>query len=154
FSIISGGPGTGKTTAVLQIFERLLQQGKSEYLRISLAAPTGKAAARLQELLRRARESSKLEKDLKDLLPQTASTIHRLLGTKQDSVYFRHDAHSPLPVDVLVVDEASMVALPLMAKLFDALPAKARVILLGDSDQLASVEPGAVLADLADVAFI
>jgi exodeoxyribonuclease V alpha subunit len=150
FTIISGGPGTGKTTTVLQVLQRLLAQPDGHHLRIALAAPTGKAAARLQELLRKARESTEMDASLKERMPQSASTIHRLLGPKPDSVYFRHDARNPLPFDVLVVDEASMVALPLMAKLFDALIETARVILLGDRDQLASVEPGAVLADIAE----
>jgi exodeoxyribonuclease V alpha subunit len=152
FTIISGGPGTGKTTTVLQILQRFLQQPNGDRLRIGLAAPTGKAAARLQELVRKMRESSDLDPKLKERIPQTASTIQRLLGWKPDSIYFQHDARNPLPLDVLVVDEASMVALPLMAKLFDALPENARVILLGDRDQLASVEPGAVLADMAEAA--
>ena len=152
FTIISGGPGTGKTTTVLQILQRFLQQSNGDRLRIALAAPTGKAAARLQELVRKMRESSDLDPKLKERIPQSASTIQRLLGWKADSVYFQHDARNPLAVDVLVVDEASMVALPLMAKLFDALPENARVILLGDRDQLASVEPGAVLADMAEAA--
>src|SRR5205823_3025472 len=89
---------------------------------------------------------------VRERIPQRASTLHRLLGTIDGSVYFRHNAKRPLPVDVLVVDEASMVALPLMAKLFDALPPDARVILLGDRDQLASVEAGAALGDIADAA--
>lgn len=154
FTIISGGPGTGKTTTVLQILERLLQEPGGERLRIALVAPTGKAAARLQELLRKARENPGLAPNLKERMPRDASTIQRLLGFKPDSVYFQHDARHPLALDVLVVDEASMVALPLMAKLFDALPENARIILLGDRDQLASVEPGAVLADMAEAAAV
>jgi exodeoxyribonuclease V alpha subunit len=153
-TIISGGPGTGKTTTVLQILERFLHQPGGDRLRIKLAAPTGKAAARLQELLRATRENPNLDPRLKELMPQSASTIQRLLGFKADSVYFQHDARNPLPLDVLVVDEASMVALPLMAKLFAALPENARVILLGDRDQLASVEPGAVLVDMAEAATV
>jgi exodeoxyribonuclease V alpha subunit len=152
FTIISGGPGTGKTTTVLRILQHLGQEEKDEQLRIALAAPTGKAAARLQELLRKMQEDPKLDQETKERLPRQASTIHRLLVPKPDSVFFRHDARNPLPLDLLVVDEASMVALPLMAKLFDALTDKARVILLGDRDQLASVEPGAVLADMAEAA--
>jgi len=152
FTIISGGPGTGKTTTVLQILQRLLQEEDGERLRIALTAPTGKAAARLQELLRKVQEDPEVDQKIKERLPRHASTIHRLLGPKPDSVFFRHDARNPLPLDLLVVDEASMVALPLMAKLFDALTDKTRIILLGDRDQLASVEPGAVLADMAEAA--
>ncbi|HEX4083417.1 MAG TPA: exodeoxyribonuclease V subunit alpha [Chthoniobacteraceae bacterium] len=135
FTVISGGPGTGKTTTVLKIIECLKAAPGGEKLRIALAAPTGKAAARLQE-------TAKME----------ASTLHRLLGARGESIQFRHNAGNPLPLDVLVLDEASMVPLTMMAKLFDALPAAARVILLGDRDQLASVEPGAVLGDIAEAA--
>jgi exodeoxyribonuclease V alpha subunit len=151
FTVISGGPGTGKTTTVLTVLRRFIEEKVAgSRPRIALAAPTGKAAARIQELLRSVHENGKLKPEVRKFIPQTASTIHRLLGSKPDSVFFRHDQHNPLPVDLVVVDEASMVPLPLMAKLFDALPPNARVILLGDQDQLASVEPGAVLADIAD----
>jgi len=152
FSIISGAPGTGKTTTVLEILQRFVQESGDKRPRIALAAPTGKAAARLQELLRNLHQDSAVDEKLKQSIPTKASTIHRLLGSKPDSVFFRHNSRNPLPLDLLVVDEASMVALPLMAKLFDALPENARVILLGDKDQLASVEPGAVLADMAGAA--
>jgi hypothetical protein len=87
-----------------------------------------------------------------DRLPKSASTLHRLLGPRHNSVYFWHDAKNPHPVDLVVVDEASMVSLTMMAKLFDALPEKAHVILLGERDQLSSVEPGAVLGDIANAA--
>jgi exodeoxyribonuclease V alpha subunit len=148
FVVISGGPGTGKTTTVLKILERLVSEPGGERLRIALAAPTGKAAARLQETLRSGVGSGLAQ----DLLPKSASTLHRLLGPRHNSVYFWHHAKNPLPVDLVVVDEASMVSLTMMAKLFDALPEKARVILLGDRDQLSSVEPGAVLGDIASAA--
>ncbi|PYJ10945.1 MAG: exodeoxyribonuclease V subunit alpha [Verrucomicrobia bacterium] len=153
-TIISGGPGTGKTTMVLHILARLLQQPGSERLRVALAAPTGKAAARLEETIRTGLEKLECPEEVKTRMPRTASTIHRLLGFKGNSVYFRHDARNPLPLDLLVIDEASMVALPLLAKLFDALPERCRVVLLGDRDQLASVEPGAVLADMVDAALL
>jgi exodeoxyribonuclease V alpha subunit len=148
FVVISGGPGTGKTTTVLRILQRLVSERGGEKLRIALAAPTGKAAARLQETLR----SGSGNTSIADRLPKSASTLHRLLGSRPNSIYFWHNAKNPLPVDLVVVDEASMVSLTMMAKLFDALPRKARVILLGDRDQLSSVEPGAVLADIASAA--
>jgi exodeoxyribonuclease V alpha subunit len=148
FVVISGGPGTGKTTTVLKILERMVSEPGGEKLRIVLAAPTGKAAARLQETLRAGGGNASLQ----GRLPKSASTLHRLLGARHHSVYFRHHAKNLLPVDLVVVDEASMVPLTMMAKLFDALPEKARVILLGDRDQLSSVEPGAVLGDIANAA--
>jgi exodeoxyribonuclease V alpha subunit len=148
FLVISGGPGTGKTTTVLRILERIVSEPGGERLRIVLAAPTGKAAARLQETLLAGAENGSVQ----DRLPKSASTLHRLLGSRHSSVYFRHHANNPLPVDLVVVDEASMVPLTMMAKLFDALPKRARVILLGDRDQLSSVEPGAVLGDIAKAA--
>jgi exodeoxyribonuclease V alpha subunit len=151
-TIISGGPGTGKTTTVLHILARLLQKPGSERLRVALAAPTGKAAARLEETVRTGLETLVCPDEVKARIPKSASTIHRLLGIKGNSVYFRHDRQNPLPIELLVIDEASMVALPLLCKLFDALPKRCRIILLGDHDQLASVEPGAVLADIVDAA--
>jgi exodeoxyribonuclease V alpha subunit len=151
-TIISGGPGTGKTTTVLSILARLLQEPRSERLRVALTAPTGKAAARLEETVRSGLETLECPDEVKARIPRTASTIHRLLGVKGNSVYFRHDQRNPLPVELLVIDEASMVALPLLSKLFDSLSETCRVILLGDHDQLASVEPGAVLADIVDAA--
>ena len=149
FVIISGGPGTGKTTTVLRILERMVSERHGEKLRIVLAAPTGKAAARLQETLRGGAGNGS---SVQDRLPKSASTLHRLLGSRHNSVYFRHNPKNPLPVDLVVVDEASMVPLTMMAKLFDALPKRTRLILLGDRDQLSSVEPGAVLGDIAQAA--
>jgi exodeoxyribonuclease V alpha subunit len=151
-TIICGGPGTGKTTTVLQILARLLQKPGNERLRIALAAPTGKAAARLEETLRTGLERLDCPEEVKTRMPVNASTIHRLLGVRGNSIYFRHDRQNPLPFDLLVIDEASMAALPLLSKLLDALPERCRVVLLGDRDQLASVEPGAVLADIVDAA--
>jgi exodeoxyribonuclease V alpha subunit len=151
-TIISGGPGTGKTTTVLHILAHLLQEEGADRLRVALAAPTGKAAARLEETVRTGLGLVKCPEEVKVRMPRRASTIHRLLGFKGNSVYFRHNQQNPLPIDLLVIDEASMVALPLLYKLFDALPGHCRVILLGDRDQLASVEPGAVLADIVDAA--
>lgn len=148
FCVISGGPGTGKTTTVAKILALLLEQAPSGRLRIAMATPTGKAAARLEEAIKGAKQELNCPEAIKQAIPEFASTIHRLLGTIQGSPYFQHNADNPLPVDVLVVDEASMVDLALMSKLFQALPPGARVILLGDKDQLASVEAGAVLGDI------
>ncbi|MGX2041288.1 exodeoxyribonuclease V subunit alpha [Methylocaldum sp. MU1018] len=150
FCVISGGPGTGKTSTVVRILAALHSQSGERLLRIALSAPTGKAAARLQESIREQKAKLPLPQAVLDALPETASTLHRLLGAKPDSVHFRHDRKNPLPVDVLVVDEASMIDLALMAKLIDALPKSARLILLGDKDQLASVEAGAVFGDLCE----
>ena len=150
-TVISGGPGTGKTTTIVGLLLRLLHPGETP-LRLALSAPTGKAAARLEQTIR----NGLVQNDRTDLLAAIprASTLHRLLGSRHDSPYFRHHAGNPLALDLLVVDEASMVPLPLMAKLFDALPTGARVILLGDRDQLASVDPGNVLADIVDAATV
>ena len=146
--VISGGPGTGKTSTVLRILALLAGQAGERPLRIALAAPTGKAAARLQESIRAAKPLLDLEAERLAQIPEEASTLHRLLGARPDSVYFRYNRDDPLPLDVLVVDEVSMVGLALLAKTVTALPAEARLILLGDKDQLASVEAGAVLGDL------
>jgi exodeoxyribonuclease V alpha subunit len=146
--IISGGPGSGKTTTVARLLALLLEQGPTPSLRIQLAAPTGKAAARISAAIRSARQDLDCRAAVKEAIPAQATTLHRLLGTLPGSPYFRHDAQNPLAVDVVVVDEASMVDLALMAKLVQAMPPAARLILVGDKDQLASVEAGAVLADL------
>ena len=151
-TIICGGPGTGKTTTVLHVLARLLQKAGNERLRVALAAPTGKAAARLEETLRMGLKELGCPEEVKTRIPVSASTIHRLLGVRGNSIYFRHDRRNPLPLDLLVIDEASMVALPLLSKVFDALPERCHVLLLGDRDQLASVGPGAVLADIVDAA--
>ena len=150
FCLISGGPGTGKTFTVAKMLALLLEQPGAEKIRIALAAPTGKAAARLQEAIKSSREKLSCKEDIKKLIPEEASTIHRLLGSVPDSPYFRHNAENPLPVEVVVVDEASMVDLALLSKLAQAVPPTARFILLGDKDQLASVEAGAVLGDICD----
>jgi exodeoxyribonuclease V alpha subunit len=147
FSIITGGPGTGKTTTVVKILALLLEQSDRP-LQIALAAPTGKAAMRLQESIGQSKAGLPCSEAIRERIPEEASTIHRLLGAMPPSPYFRHDANHPLPHDLIVIDEASMIDLALMAKLVDALKENARLILLGDKDQLASVESGAVLADL------
>lgn len=147
-AVISGGPGTGKTTTVVRLLAALLEQPEGQHLSIGLAAPTGKAAARMAEAMRNAKAKLKLSDDLKALLPDEASTLHRLLGARGDTPKVLHHAQNPLLLDVLVVDEASMVDLALMAKLIEALPKTARLILLGDKDQLTAVEAGAVFAEL------
>lgn len=147
-AVISGGPGTGKTTTVVRLLAALLEQPGGEHLAIGLAAPTGKAAARMAEALRTAKAALPVSEALKAALPDEARTLHRLLGSRGDSPQVRHHAANPLALDVLVVDEASMVDLALMAKLLDALPPSARLILLGDKDQLCAVEAGAVFAEL------
>ncbi len=145
--VISGGPGTGKTSTVLRILALLTGQAERP-LRIALAAPTGKAAARMQESIRAAKPGLGLTAEQATQIPEEASTLHRLLGSRPDSVYFRYNSDNPLPLDVLVVDEVSMVGLALLAKTVDALLPSTRLILLGDKDQLASVEAGSVLGDL------
>ena len=146
-TVLTGGPGTGKTTTVARLLA-LLAGGIR--LRIALAAPTGKAAARLQEAVQL--EVGKLNTaDQEALSGLHATTLHRLLGSRPDtSARFRHNRGNRLPHDVIVVDETSMVSLTMMARLLEAVRPAARLILVGDPDQLASVEAGAVLADLVD----
>jgi exodeoxyribonuclease V alpha subunit len=150
FCVISGGPGTGKTFTVAKILALLLEQSRDRHLRIALAAPTGKAAARLKEAIQNVKEKLACPEEIKAAIPEEASTIHRLLQSIPGSPYFQHNEKNPLPADVVVVDEASMVDLALLSKLVAAVPASARLILLGDKDQLASVEAGAVLGDICD----
>jgi len=150
FCVISGGPGTGKSTVVARILALMALQDEESPLQMALVAPTGKAAQRLQEAIRAATEDARFPESIRKNLPSEASTIHRLLGTISGSPFFRHHAENPLAVDGVIVDEASMVDLPLMSKLVQALPPRARLILLGDQDQLASVEAGAVLGDICD----
>lgn len=142
--VISGGPGTGKTSTVARMLQALREQQPE--LRVVLAAPTGKAAARLQEALRERLASSGADGHALTEVP--AGTVHRLLGQDHQG-RVRHHAGNPLPLDLLVVDEASMLDLVQAARLCDALPAHARLVLLGDRDQLAAVESGAVFAELA-----
>lgn len=155
FSLITGGPGTGKTTTVVRLLALLqgeaLQAGQPP-LQIRLAAPTGKAAARLKESIGRAigglPERIRADATWLASIPAEVATLHRLLGSRPDTRLFRHNARHPLPLDVLVIDEGSMVDLEMMATVLDALPPHARFFLLGDKDQLASVEAGSVLGDL------
>ncbi|MGS2742507.1 exodeoxyribonuclease V subunit alpha [Halomonas sp. LS-001] len=169
FGIITGGPGTGKTTTVVRLLALLqtlqLAHSPSQPLRIRLAAPTGKAAARLNESIAGQVNSlplAQLEKLLTNCvmsegeasekapiaIPTEVTTLHRLLGARPDTRHFRHSAANPLALDVLVIDEASMVDIEMMAAVLRALPANAQCVLLGDKDQLASVEAGSVLGDL------
>ena len=149
FCVISGGPGTGKTTIIAKILAMLIEQtGKEKSLRIFLTAPTGKATARLSESIGNIKKKLNCKDYIKAAIPTEAFTIHRLLKTIIRSPFFRHNSENPLPADIVVVDEASMVDLPLMSKLIQAVPVDARLILIGDSDQLASVDPGSVLGDI------
>ncbi|KFG94062.1 exodeoxyribonuclease V subunit alpha [Burkholderia paludis] len=143
-TIVSGGPGTGKTTTVVGVLACLLDAHPG--LRIALAAPTGKAAQRMQEALHA--RAGDLPPELAAHLPDTSYTLHRLLGGG-GAAGFRHHRDNPLPYDLIVVDEASMIDVALAAHLLDALAPGARLVLLGDKDQLAAVEAGAVFAELS-----
>lgn len=155
-AVITGGPGTGKTTAVASILALLGEQylARGCHPRIALAAPTGKAAMRLQGSLSRLKKLHQLGDQLAGVIPEEVLTMHRLLGAITGSASFRYDENNPLPYDLVVVDEVSMVDLPLMAKLFRALRPETRLIILGDRHQLASVEPGSVLGDLCHPAVL
>ncbi|VVE88437.1 exodeoxyribonuclease V subunit alpha [Pandoraea bronchicola] len=147
--VLSGGPGTGKTTTVVGLLACLLERDAN--LRVALAAPTGKAAQRMQEALS-ARQD--LPESVRQALPDAAVTLHRLLGVLPESAEqvgrrFRHHAGNPLPYDLIVVDEASMIDLSMATQLLEAVPEGARLILLGDKDQLAAVEAGAVFGELS-----
>ncbi len=149
-TVIAGGPGTGKTRTVARLLAVLeeLARVDGRPLDIRLAAPTGKAAARMTEAIVEQVGQADVSSEVRErLLATEAVTLHRLLGSNGRGG-FRHDADDPLPADVVVVDETSMVSLPLMAHLFAALRPEARLVLVGDPSQLASVEAGAVLGDL------
>jgi exodeoxyribonuclease V alpha subunit len=149
-TVVTGGPGTGKTTAVAGLLA-LLADASDRPLRIALTAPTGKAAARLQEAVGDALRGEALRGHADAVGRPVAQTLHRLLGWKRGSRNrFRHDRHNRLPHDVIVVDETSMVSLTMMARLLEAVRSDCRLVLVGDRNQLASVEAGAVLADLVD----
>ncbi|MEO6065228.1 MAG: exodeoxyribonuclease V subunit alpha, partial [Lysobacterales bacterium] len=158
-TLITGGPGTGKTTTVARILVLLHETAMRDGLpapRIALAAPTGRAAARMGEAidvtLARDVEAGRTEAHIASHIAREAQTLHRLLGWQSGRPDFRHDASHPLPFDVVVVDEASMVDLPLMSKLVAAVPPHAKLILIGDPDQLPAVEAGDVLGALCDAA--
>ncbi|UYC12332.1 exodeoxyribonuclease V subunit alpha [Xanthomonas sp. CFBP 8445] len=156
--LVTGGPGTGKTTTIARLLLLRVAQARAAGLpppRIALAAPTGRAAERMAESLRAAVAralADGVDPALAEALPAGASTLHRLLGVIPDLPRFRHDADNPLPFDLIVIDEASMVDLPLMCKLVDAVADGAQLILLGDADQLPSVEAGDVLAAILQAA--
>ncbi|HEY1034084.1 MAG TPA: exodeoxyribonuclease V subunit alpha [Pseudoxanthomonas sp.] len=156
--LVTGGPGTGKTTTTARLLVLLAAQARHAGRtppRIALAAPTGRAAERMAESVRHAVQvlaMDGIDADLLVALPATGTTLHRLLGTIPDSPHFRHDHDNPLPYEVVVVDEASMIDLPLMAKLVDAVASGTRLVLLGDPDQLPSVEAGDVLAAILGAA--
>jgi len=146
-SVVSGGPGTGKTTTVVKMLALLLEQAGGKPLEIALAAPTGKAADRLKKSVAERVDSLDVDPRVREQIPREALTIHRLLGAGLGG-RFRHDSENPLPYDVVVVDEASMIDLPMMARLVAAMPGGSRLILLGDKDQLVSIEAGTVFADI------
>lgn len=146
-TILTGGPGTGKTRTVARILIALLRATPAN-LRIALAAPTGKAAARLIDTLNDAVSSLNLSTDSYASLPRESFTLHRLLGTIPYSPRFKYNEHQQLPFDVIIVDEVSMIDTALMAKLVAAIPLRCKLFLIGDSDQLASIEAGTVLADI------
>lgn len=146
FSIITGGPGTGKTTTVSRILTMLLTLTPD--MHIALAAPTGKAANRMAESLKRVQYNNPVIREkINNLVP---STIHRLLGSQKNSIYFKHDTGRPLPYDLVIIDESSMIDIALFSKLLSAIQPSTKVILLGDKDQLASVEAGSIFGDLCN----
>lgn len=149
--VISGGPGTGKTSTVVKIIAMLQELAGPDGLRTALVAPTGKAVARLSESVKAVKISLPLAPAVRELIPDQAMTIHRLLGAVSHSPYFRHDADNPLRLDLLVVDEAAMVDLALTSKMLAALPEQCRLILVGDKEQLTSIEAGRVMGDICGV---
>lgn len=150
-TVLSGGPGTGKSSTILKTALLLLKKGKESgrKIRVALTAPTGKAAGRLKEAINELTGTAGDHSILRGL-SENVSTIHRLLGPVWNTPYFRYTTDRKLPYDLVVVDECSMIDLPLMCKLFEALPESSSVVLLGDKDQLASIEAGAVFADICD----
>jgi len=155
FLIISGGPGTGKTTTItrllcLLIEQKLASEQADAPLKILLAAPTGKASIRMLDAINEAQSDLKASEDVLEQMPKKASTIHKLLGFIPENVNFKHNRNQLLNADVVLIDEASMVDIALMTKLVEAVPADAKLILIGDKDQLSSVETGSVFADMCE----
>jgi len=149
FLILSGGPGTGKTTTITRILALLIEQSlMKEGVSILLAAPTGKAAIRMLDAIRETQQRMNLSEDVQKRMPKRASTIHKLLGFQRNSVNFKHNQKRPLNADIVLIDEASMIDIALMSKLLNAIPRDAKLILIGDKDQLSSVETGSVFADI------
>ena len=148
FLVISGGPGTGKTSTVVKIIVLLLEQAKGGNFRIALAAPTGKAAARLSDAIRAMKGRFACKESIRNLVPERATTIHQLLGLARGARRSRSPGEGILTYDAVIIDEASMCPLPLMSRLIAAMKMESRLILLGDENQLASVEAGAVLGDI------
>lgn len=159
FLIISGGPGTGKTTTIARILSLLIEQHIKQNEKtgenrgggsfsILLAAPTGKASIRMLDSIRDAQHKMQLDDELKKYIPTQASTIHKLLGYIPDSITFKHNLNNPLKADVVLIDEASMIDIAMMSKLIEAVPKHAKLILIGDKDQLSSVETGSVFTDI------
>ena len=149
FLVISGGPGTGKTFTVSKILALLIETG-SYGLSIALAAPTGKAAARLKAMIKDLKTKIDCPEHVRANIPEEVYTIHRLLGLSYRTRRFEFNEKNPLPYDTVIVDECSMVDLPLMSKLLEATKDKTKIILVGDKDQLSSVEPGAVFGELCE----
>ncbi|MCX7965814.1 MAG: exodeoxyribonuclease V subunit alpha [Syntrophorhabdaceae bacterium] len=149
FLVISGGPGTGKTFTIAKILG-LLAEIASNDLSVALATPTGKAAARLKGMIKDIKERINCSEHIKKKIPEDVITIHRLLGSSYRTKKFKYNENNPLPYDVIIVDEASMVDLPLMSKLLEATRDQTKLILVGDKDQLSSVEPGSVFGDICD----
>ena len=153
-TLLSGGPGTGKTYTLARIVALLAESRKGGF-NVAIATPTGKAASRAVESIQKAKQELRNEgvsDAILQAIPETATTIQRLLGPQHHSAYFKHTSEQPLDVDLVVIDETSMVDLPLMAKLLEALPSTCRLLLVGDSEQLASVAPGRIYGDLCAAA--
>ena len=148
FCVISGGPGTGKTFAAASIMGLLLAMSENKKMDVCLCAPTGKAAARLSESVKKAKEALPFPPNIKDAIPEEASTIHRLLRPIRGTSKFYYNKNRRLSADLIIVDEASMLDVAMAATFFQAAPDHARIVMMGDKDQLSSVEAGSVLGDI------